>query len=83
MKKIPAYGEQSSNIDIVDIVKSIEETTSNCPGWRISYGIENAEEYAAHLIHQGCIQEQKDQFFYCPIPSLKTYILERYSPSLN
>ena len=87
MKEIPAHGEQGSKMKIYDIVKSIEETTSNhptnCPGWRIPKGIDDAEEYAAHLIHQGFIQKQEDRFYYCPIPSLKSYVLEHCSPSLD
>ena len=87
MKEIPAHGEQGSNLDFPDIVKRIRETISNAPskdpGWEIPKGIDDAEDYVSHLIHQGCIQEQKDKFFYCPIPSLKSYILERYGPSLD
>ena len=87
MKDIPAHGEQGSNLDFPDIVERNEKTTSsppaNIPSWQIPKGIEDAEEYVSHLIHQGCIQKQKDKFYYCPIPSLKSYILERYNPSLD
>ena len=87
MKKIPAHGEQGSNIDIVDIVDRISETISKPPskssGWQIPDGLENAKGYAAHLVHQGLIQMKEDKFFYCPIPSLKSYVLEHCSPSSN
>ena len=87
MKEIPAHGEQGSNLDFSDIVDMIRKTISDPPStrsaWQIPVGIENAVEYTKLLIHQGCIQKQKDKFFYCPIPSLKSYILDRYNPSLD
>ena len=85
MKEIPAHGEQSSNIDIVYIVDRISKTTSKPPskssGWQLPDGIEDAENYATLLIHQGLIQMQEDHCYYCPIPSLKSYVLEHCSPS--
>ena len=85
MKKIPAYGEQGSNLEFPDIVERIRKTISNShsesPSWEIPTGIKNAEEYVALLIHQGLIQMQEDHCYYCPIPSLKSYVLEHCSPS--
>ena len=87
MKKIPFYGYQGSKIDIVDIHDSIIETTSNpptnSPSWSLPNGIEYAEEYAEHLVNQGLIQMQENHYYICPIPSLRSYILEYYSPSLD
>ena len=72
---------------INDIVKRIRETISNPPSedpaWEIPKGTEDAEEYVSHLVHQGLIQKHKDKFYYCPIPSLKSYVLENCSPSLD
>ena len=85
MKKIPAYGEQVSKMKIFDIVESIEKTISHppskSPSWRLPYRIENAMKYAELLIHQGLIQMQEDHCYYCPIPSLKSYVLEHCSPT--
>ena len=80
MKKMPTQGEQGSNIKFYNIVDSIEEATSNSPSWQLPKGIENARDYVELMIHQGLIQKQKDHCYYCPIPSLKSYILK---PSLQ
>ena len=85
MKEISSYGEQGLKMKNYNILDRIRGTSSNhptnSPSWRIPKGIDDAEDYAAHLLHQGLIQMQEDHCYYCPIPSLKSYVLEHCSPS--
>ena len=88
MKKIPVQGEQGSDIRFYNIVNIIEETTSNPPAnsphWQLPKRIENAEDYVALLVRQGLIQKLEDHCYYCPIPSLKSYVLENnFQPILK
>lgn len=85
MKMIPSRADKRSAVKIRDIVDTIEEVVSDPPstssGWKLPKNINGSEDYADHLLHQGFIQERSDGSFYCPIPSLKSHILEHHSPS--
>ena len=87
MKKIPAYNDQESKIKIGDIVDKIWKTISNppskSPSWQLPDGIEDVHDYAKHLVQQGLIQTRKDRYYYCPIPTLKSYVLKHCCPSSN
>lgn len=84
MAPIPSHGDEGKNIRRSDILNIINHTIHSSPSddvhWQLPKGIADIYEYADHLIHQGLIQEQKEKFYECPIPSLKKHILENHSP---
>ncbi|MCY3995467.1 MAG: hypothetical protein OXF07_04955 [Rhodobacter sp.] len=41
----------------------------------------DADGFFMHLVHKGALHEQEEDRFVCPIPSFRTYLIERGTPS--
>ena len=61
-----------------DEVQGIIERTArtDSPSWRLPEGM-NARMFLMHLVHQGALQPGRGRKWSCPIPSLRTWFIDR------
>ncbi len=57
------------------ITQLIQEHQNAKPGHNLPEGM-TEQNYLAHLIHQGALQEQMDGTFHCPIPSFRRFLVD-------
>ncbi len=62
----------------------VTEDLTSCPAETdISYRsgpvpeIMNMENFQDHFVHKGALQQCPDKTFYCPIPSFRTFLINR------
>ena len=72
MAAVPSGGMQSS--DVQDVIERSART--DAPSWRLPKGMD-AEMFMDHLIHQGVLQPAGEGMLACPIPSLRTWLIDQ------
>ena len=73
MAAVPADG-----MDPGEVIDTIERTarTDSGSSWRLPVGM-NARMFRKHLIHQGALQLNDNDNPFCPIPNLRTWLVNR------
>ena len=64
---------------LIGVERLIRKHNCNEPGWRLPTGMD-VDEFASHLIHQGALQENDKGGVVCPIPSFRSFLVERGEP---
>ncbi len=72
MAAVPAIGMYQ------DVIHEIIERTarSDSPSWRLPKGMDS-EMFLTHLLHQGALQPDRSDKWSCPIPSLRTWLIDQ------
>ena len=74
MRELPTDGMHRS-----EVLKSIrDKTRPEEAGPGLPKGM-TAEDFRDHLIHQGALQPDEDDMLTCPIPSLRTWLIDQSS----
>ncbi len=63
-------------MELVEIEGLVDKTVRDKIGWRLPKNMD-VEDFHNHLVHRGVLQQRLDQTFNCPIPSFRTYLIER------
>ena len=59
-----------------DIIRLIDECRADKSGYVFPEGMSTGE-FFVHLVHKGALHEESVDRFVCPIPSFRTYLLDR------
>ncbi len=81
MKDIPGPGDgNGANLDRVDVLDLIDlhrdRDGSRSNGWRLPEGM-TPRKFLNVLIHQGALYENGDGYIHSPIPSFRSFLIER------
>ena len=77
MDAIPEDGMQPSQV--LDAIKGTARTDAGT-AWRLPKGMD-ADMFRDHLVHRGALQLNRDNKLSCPIPSLRTWLIDQGSPN--
>ena len=73
MSAVPEVGMNKD--EIIDAIERIARTDAGT-SWCLPEGM-NADMFLKHLVHQGALQPNRDRKWFCPIPSLRTWLIDR------
>ncbi len=63
-------------MDLNDINKLIRGNVRNEDGWILPENM-TVKDFRHHLVHKGAFQQRPDRTFHCPIPSFRTFLINR------
>ncbi len=67
-------------MDLNDINKLIRGNVRNEDGWILPENM-TVKDFRHHLVHKGALQQRPDRTFYCPIPSIRAFLIDRTKDS--
>ena len=74
MASLPEDGVEMDML--LDVIEQTPTNADDRIGWRLP-GAMTPELYLDHLTNQGALQINADDFFFCPIPSFRQFLVER------
>ena len=76
MAAVPPGGMDKD--EVIDAIKGTARTDAGT-SWRLPEGM-NADMFLMHLVHRGALQPGRERKWSCPIPSLRTWLIDKGSP---
>ncbi len=78
MAELPASGGLLYS-RVLDVIDEKSEAGSG-RSWKLPEGM-TSDQFLGHLIHKGALQTNDDDDLVCPIPSLRTWLIDRTRPA--